>query len=364
MTELAAYKGLRCLVTGHTGFKGAWLSLWLDRLGASVVGCSLDPPSTPNLFDLAKVAKRVEDIREDICRYERMAEIVNDAKPSVIFHLAAQTIVRTSYDRPKYTFDTNVAGTVNVLEAARACHSLKAIVVVTSDKCYENRAPDESGAAVAFREEDPLGGHDPYSASKAAAEMVCSAYRRSFFDPDGIGLATCRAGNVIGGGDWAADRIIPDAVRAINAGRAVQVRSPESVRPWQHVLEPLSGYLLLGARLLGNPVYSGAWNFGPDAGLCQAVRRLTETFLHAYGKGSWQDASSAQAHAPHEASSLLIDSRKAYRQLGWRPRWAFDETVRRTGAWYRKQAEGEDAFALCQQDIEDYRPHESADAPG
>lgn len=343
------YKGRRCLITGHTGFKGSWLCLWLHRLGAELSGYALDPPTTPSLFEHAEIGDLVEDIRGDVCDYPFLAGTVRSRSPEIIFHLAAQPLVRASYDRPKETFDVNIGGVVNLLEAARACPSLKAIVVITSDKCYQNREWPH-----AYRETDKLGGHDPYSASKAAAEMVCRAYRRSFFEASGVGLATCRAGNVIGGGDWAADRIIPDAVRALQDGRAVPVRNPNSTRPWQHVLEPLYGYLLLGAKLLEDHGYSGEWNFGPPHESNRTVKDLVETFLSGYGKGSWEDQSSKQTEAPHEARFLALAWDKAFRLLGWGPIWDFEEAVYRTGSWYDKCSDGVPAARLCNQEIRDY----------
>ncbi len=348
--ELAeAYQGLRCMVTGHTGFKGSWLSLWLSSLGSEITGYALDPPTDPSLFELAEIGSLIEDIRGDVRDYDSLAEAIRIHDPEIIFHLAAQPIVRLSYNKPKETFDTNVGGAINLLEAARACPSLKAIVVITSDKCYENREWPH-----AYRESDRLGGHDPYSASKAAVEMVCAAYGRSFFKALGIGLATCRAGNVIGGGDWAADRIIPDAVRALEAGKAVPVRNADSTRPWQHVLEPLYGYLLLGSKLLEEQRYSGEWNFGPRQESNRTVRELVEVFLSSFGKGSWEDLSSKHPGAPHEARFLALAWDKAFRLLGWRPLWDFDEMVRRTGSWYDRSSKGVPSADLCFEGIKDY----------
>lgn len=372
------YAGRRCFVTGHTGFKGSWLVQWLALLGARVTGYALDPNTDPSLFDRASVADTLEkDHRGDIREAEYLIECMRAAEPEVLFHLAAQPLVRLSYQEPKATFDVNTGGTVNVLEAARQCPSLRAIVVVTTDKCYENREWPH-----AYRENDALGGHDPYSASKAAAEIAAAAYRLSFFEPAGIGLATARAGNVVGGGDWALDRILPDAVRALEAGRAIPVRNPGGVRPWQHVLEPLSGYLELGARLhresgaeraqdtgnrpktgdascshasanQGIPT-AGAWNFGPYSDGARPVREVIEAFLSAYGSGAWEDLSARQTGAPHEAGLLVLAWDKAYRRLGWTPRWRFEETIRRAAAWYRRHAAGEDAGELCRAEIREY----------
>lgn len=353
---LDIYSGRRCLVTGHTGFKGAWLSLWLQMLGAKVTGYALDPPTEPNLFSLAGVGDLIEDIRGDIRDYKQVLSAVASAEPEVVFHLAAQPIVRLSYIEPKKTFDVNVGGTVNLLEALRHSPSIKSIVVITSDKCYENRE-----WTYTYREIDHLGGHDPYSASKAGTEIICSAYERSFFRSKGVGLASCRAGNVIGGGDWACDRLIPDIVQAISADVAVKIRNPASIRPWQHVLEPLSGYLVLGARLFADANkekqfnrFAGPWNFGPLIDSCCPVFKLADAFIDAYGAGFWEDASSIQADVPHEAEFLSLCWDKAYRFLEWHPKWDFRQTVLITSRWYREQASGGDAAKLCYNDIRSY----------
>ncbi|MCX7044220.1 MAG: CDP-glucose 4,6-dehydratase [Candidatus Sumerlaeota bacterium] len=354
----SVFKGRRCLVTGHTGFKGAWLCLWLKQLGAQVSGYALDPPSRPSLASLLRLRGMIEhDYWGDVRDYDYLEAVIKECQPEIVFHLAAQALVRISYDLPKLTFDINAGGTVNVLEALRDSDSVRAIVVVTTDKCYENRETLRP-----YRESDPLGGHDPYSASKAATEIVAASYRRSFFAPCGIGLATARAGNVIGGGDWAHERIIPDAVRALRAGRAVGVRNPDSVRPWQHVLEPLCGYLTLAARLWEEAgacqVQSGgAWNFGPPLASCVSVRKLIGMFLREYGKGKWEDLSKiggAAAGAPHEAKLLSLAWDKAERELGWRPRWSLKEGIRRTSAWYRAFAKGAKVKKLCMDEIEAY----------
>lgn len=354
---LGLYSGRRCLVTGHTGFKGSWLCLWLQTLGAEITGYALAPPTEPGLFQLARIGDAAQDLRGDIRDYEKLKSAVVHAQPEVIFHLAAQSLVRFSHAEPKTTFDVNAGGTVNLLEALRDCPSVKVIVVITSDKCYENRE-----WVYSYREIDSLGGHDPYAASKACAEMICSSYAHSFFTSNGVGLASCRAGNVIGGGDWAQDRIIPDAVRAISQGRALGVRNPCSVRPWQHVLEPLSGYLILGARMLENKdgcrgscqPLAGPWNFGPPTDSCRPVNELMSAFFDAYGSGSWEDISSGQTEAPREAQFLALNWDKACRYLGWHPRWDLRESVKRTSLWYRQQAAGVDAKKLCMDDIKAY----------
>ncbi len=349
MGWLDGYRNRRCLVTGHTGFKGAWLCAWLHTLGAEVTGYALDPPTEPHLYGLARLGEWIDDRRGDVRDMDRLARAMDEARPEIVFHLAAQAIVRRGYDDPKATFDINAGGTVNALEAARQSESVRAVVVVTSDKCYENVE-----SAHAYRESDALGGHDPYSASKGTAEIVASAYARSFFETRGVGLATARAGNVIGGGDWAPDRIVPDAVRALAAGQPIAVRHPGAVRPWQHVLEPLSGYLLLGARLFEGGDARGAWNFGPETASCCSVRELVETFLRHYGSGTWTDVSDRQSRERHEARLLSLSWDKARERLGWRPQWDLDTAVRRTSVWYRGVADGADARALCLDDIRAY----------
>ena len=326
-----SYRGRRVFVTGHTGFKGAWLAEWLTSLGAEVTGYALDPPTQPNLFDALDLGARLKHVVADIRDRDRVVAEVQAAQPSVIFHLAAQALVRRAYAEPHATFDTNVMGTVNVLEAARACPSVRAVVVVTSDKCYQNL---ETGRP--FRETDAMGGRDPYSASKGCAELVTAAYRESFF-AGGAAVASVRAGNVIGAGDWAADRIIPDCVRALAAGVPSVVRNPDAVRPWQHVLEPLSGYLWLAARMLRDGRrYDGAWNFGPiDQGGDQPVRWVVDRFLEEWGSGSWITPADA-GRQPHEAHRLSLDSSKAREELGWAPVWDARTAVRQTASWYRE----------------------------
>jgi CDP-glucose 4,6-dehydratase len=325
------YRGERVLVTGHTGFKGAWLAQWLTTMGAEVTGYALDPPTQPNLFEALGLGSRLRHVVADVRDLDCLVAEVRAAQPEVIFHLAARALVRRAYEEPRDTFETNVMGTVNLLEAARSCPSVRAVVIVTSDKVYLN---PETGHA--FRESDPLGGFDPYGSSKGAAELVTAGYRESFFDdPDGAAVASVRAGNVIGGGDWAVDRIIPDAVRALAAGDPIIVRNPEAVRPWQHVLEPLSGYLWLAAHMLRDGHrYAGAWNFGPlDQGE-RPVRWVVDRFLSEWGSGSWTTPTPT-GRAPHEAQRLSLDSSKAREQLGWAPVWDGPAAVRRTAAWYR-----------------------------
>lgn len=321
------YNGRRVLLTGHTGFKGSWLALWLTTLGAQVSGVSLPPWTQPSHWDA--LGLDLSDLRIDIRNAALVAEAMQRVQPQIVFHLAAQPLVRPSYGHPLDTWSTNVMGTAHLLDACRHTPSVEAIVVVTSDKCYENRE-----SMVGYRETDPLGGHDPYSASKACAELVTASYRRSFFDrPASPLVATARAGNVIGGGDWSQDRLIPDLVRALATGTPLEVRSPRATRPWQHVLEPLSGYLLLGQRLLAKQrEAAAAWNFGPDAtGACTVETVLCKLQEH-WPQLAW--TASAGDH-PHEASLLQLDSDKAKELLGWRPVWPLDGALAATADWYR-----------------------------
>jgi CDP-glucose 4,6-dehydratase len=356
MTNLAAlYRGRRVLVTGHTGFKGAWLTLWLADLGAKVTGYSLAPPTVPNLFEAAAIGSRVRHFDGDVRRRADLVHAIREAQPELIFHLAAQSLVRESYRDPLTTFETNVMGTVNVLDAVRACGAPCGIVVVTSDKCYDPGRPGP------YCEGDPLGGDDVYSASKGAAEIAAASFRRSFFPPDrlaehGVAVATARAGNVIGGGDWAANRLVPDAMRALAAGKEVAVRRPRAIRPWQHVLDPLAGYLSLGAALSWSSaaeraVASQAWNFGPDASATRTVADVLDAILVAYGAGGWRDTGEP---GPHETALLTLDSTRARQQFGWAPRWGFEEAIAAAVHWYRAYASGEDAFELCARQLIEY----------
>ena len=336
---VSAYRGKRILVTGHTGFKGGWLCLWLRQLGAEVTGVALHrPPQGPDMFhsvDLGGlVDHRIADIR-DAAAFDAACA---DLRPDLVFHLAAQALVRPSYDDPVETFATNVTGTAVVLDAVRRLPSARGVVVVTSDKCYENREWEWP-----YRETDALGGADPYSASKGCTELVAAAFRRSYFSsPDGCQLATVRAGNVIGGGDNSLDRLLPDVVRATMAGTAVTIRNPASVRPWQHVLEPLAGYLMLGARLLGEdaPRFAEAWNFGPSADGFIDVEEIARHFQRAWGPGVAQIAFGRRPDDPHEAGLLTLDSSKAHARLGWRPRLSTEEAVTMSAEWYRAYARG------------------------
>lgn len=334
--DLAAYAGRTVMVTGHTGFKGSWLCLWLTRLGARVVGYSLPAHTEPSHFGLLHLD--MESVIGDVRDHGALAAAVRRATPDIVFHLAAQPIVRLSYREPSATFATNVQGTINLYEACRASSSVRAVVCVTSDKAYENRE-----LSVGYRETDQLGGSDPYSCSKGCAELVTACYRRSFFSaqlPGGqrLLLASARAGNVIGGGDWSADRIIPDTVRAAAKGEPVAVRNPRSIRPWQHVLEPLSGYLLLGQKLLeGEEEHAGAWNFGPEDEGNVEVAAILERFQAAWP--AVRTAFAPDPAGPPETRVLKLDSTKARAGLGWRPAWGWREAVDRTAWWYREYQE-------------------------
>jgi CDP-glucose 4,6-dehydratase len=340
--NLSIYSGKRVLVTGHTGFKGAWLSEWLLGLGAEVHGLAL-PALKPSLFFALELEKRMTHTIEDIREMSDIAETIAELRPDFIFHLAAQALVRASYREPIDTFATNTLGTAHVLEAVRAAHLACTVVVVTTDKCYENDAAAQGSKAHNFKETDPLGGHDPYSASKAAAEIVVASYRDSFFAHGiDVALGSARAGNVVGGGDWAEDRIVPDCVRAVSAGKPVPVRNPAYTRPWQHVLEPLSGYLVLGAKLeearqkkSAEEIarYAQAFNFGPNPDANRSVRDLVEEVLRNW-PGKWEQIS--QEKHLKEAPLLSLATDKAKAVLDWEPRWDFAETIAQTVAWYRE----------------------------
>ena len=337
-----SYRGKRVWLTGDTGFKGSWLALWLKQLGAEVLGIGLEPESVDGPFVRGALEKWIRHETADIRDANRMVALARDFAPEVVFHLAAQALVRRSYADPVETFDTNVRGTATVLDAVRRAGKPCAVVVVTSDKCYENREKD-----YAYREGDPMGGHDPYSASKGCQELVAASYRDAFFAPGGtIHLATARAGNVIGPGDWAVDRIVPDAVRAFRAGRKVDVRHPRAIRPWQHVLEPLGGYLRLGQALLeqGEAMAEG-WNFGPDPASARDVGTLADGFCQAWANGAEWQAKPSPANL-HEAHLLQLNIEKAAARLNWRPTWDFETTVRRTATGYQALLAAPDAEAV------------------
>jgi len=347
-----AYAGRRVFVTGHTGFKGSWLSEWLLALGAEVHGYALEPPTRPSLFVRLRLSGRIaSDVRGDVRDFGALKSAMRRARPDYVFHLAAQPLVRLSYERPFETFETNVMGTVGVLEACRGLGRRCSLVCVTTDKCYENRETTRP-----YRETDPMGGYDPYSCSKGCDELVVSSYRRSFFGSPAspVWVASARAGNVIGGGDWAKDRLVPDCMRALSRGLPVPVRNKASVRPWQHVLEPLCGYLALGAALDSRTrfeEFSGGFNFGPEPRSCRTVGELVDEILKNR-PGRRIDASDPAA--AHEASLLSLDIRKARRILGWRPRWNFATTVAKTVEWYSGVAAGEDPGALVRRQISEY----------
>lgn len=338
----AGWQGRRVFVTGHTGFKGGWLSLWLQSLGAEVTGYSLAPPTQPNLFELARVGNGMRSVIADVRDLPSLTEAMARARPEVVFHLAAQPLVRASYRDPVETYAVNVMGTVHVLEAVRATPGVRAVVCVTSDKCYDN-----AGANRPFRESDPMGGGDPYSSSKGCAELVCSAYRHSFLEPSAVDaaprarLATVRAGNVVGGGDWALDRLVPDVIRAFECGQPARIRRADAIRPWQHVLEPLRGYLLLAQRLLdGEGDFAEGWNFGPLPEDTRTVRWVVDRLSKAWGDGArWQ---SDPGPNPPEAGWLALDISKARGRLGWEPRITLEEALEMVVAWHRLHRAGAD----------------------
>lgn len=338
----------KVLITGHTGFKGSWLSLWLQLLDADLLGYSLASPSIPNLFTLATVSHGMTSVIGDIRDYSFLQQTVQAFQPEIIFHLAAQPLVRYSYQEPIETYATNVMGTVNLLEAARSAQSVKAIINVTTDKCYENKEWQRG-----YHEQDMLGGYDPYSNSKACSELVTSAYRTSYFNERNIGLASARAGNVIGGGDWAVDRIIPDIIRAFMNHEPVLIRNPNAERPWQHVLESLSGYLLLAEKLYHSQVgYSESWNFGPSEFDIKPVSWIVEKMIQVWGEGvSWKPDSKTN---PHEATYLKLDCRKANDQLGWRPRWHLEKSLEETIKWYRAYHAGKNMREVTLSQIKNF----------
>ena len=344
----AFWRGKRVLLTGHTGFKGSWLSLWLQSLGAELRGVALAPPTTPSLFDEAHVAAgmehRITDIRDSAAVQSQLLEF----QPEIVIHMAAQPLVRRSYQQPVETYATNVMGTVHVLEAARRGGSVHAIVNITTDKCYENLE-----RTAGYREDEPMGGHDPYSSSKGCVELLSSAWRRSFLRDAGIALATARAGNVIGGGDWATDRLVPDILRALESGQHVAIRNPDAVRPWQHVLEPLSGYLVLAERLFEQgQAYAEGWNFGPSDEDARPVQWIVERLCTAWGSDArW---SLQPGEHPHEAGHLRLDISKARQRLHWAPRWDLEAALLHIARWHQAWRQGEDMRAICMSQISEY----------
>ena len=330
MIDISFWQGRKVFITGHTGFKGSWLSLWLQQLGAKVTGYSLEPPTTPSIFESAKVSAVIENsINGNICDAKLFTSSMQQAKPEIIIHMAAQSLVRDSYTDPVGTYATNVMGTVNMLEAVRNTPSVRAVLNITTDKCYENKE-----WVWGYRENEPMGGHDPYSSSKACAELISSAYRNSFLVNEGIALATARAGNVIGGGDWAKDRIVPDAMRAFMDNESLLIRNPIATRPWQHVLEPLSGYIMLCQKLFEQPEnFAEGWNFGPDDEGAQPVSILADTMVRYWGDDAqWKVDNNEH---PHEARYLKLDCSKAKNLLKWKPIWCLERALDETVQWYK-----------------------------
>ena len=347
------FKNKTVLVTGHTGFKGSWLCIWLKEIGAHIVGYALEPYTEKDNFVVTGLRHQIAHITGDVRDYQKLKKVFEKYQPEIVFHLAAQPVVRESYINPKETYDINVCGTVNMLECCRLTESVRVIVNITSDKCYENRE-----WIWGYRENDPMGGHDPYSSSKGCSELVTAAYRKSFFNPDDYrvhrkSLASARAGNVIGGGDWQKDRIIPDCIRALESNKPIEIRNPDATRPWQHVLEPLSGYLLLASRMYEEPQkFCGAWNFGPNYDSIILVGTVADKVVAKWGGGSWVNLSNE--NAPYEAKLLNLDISKANSYLKWFPAWDIDKTVEKTVDWY-KEYKKEDPYRICMSQIEEFQ---------
>lgn len=353
MIDKTFWKGKKVFLTGHTGFKGSWLCLWLHKLGAQVTGYALNPPTDPSLFELARIGRFVTSIIGDVRVRQTLTRAIVSAQPEIIIHMAAQPLVRDSYKIPVETYDVNVMGTVNLLDAVRHCKGVKAFINVTTDKCYENKE-----WIWGYRENEPLGGYDPYSNSKACSELVTSSFRNSYFNPNdypahGVAIASARAGNVIGGGDWAADRLIPDCIRAVLKNKKVLIRNPHAIRPWQHVLEPLSGYLVLAQRLYeSGPQYVGAWNFGPDDHDAKTVEWIVKNLCMKWGgKASYEID---KGDHPHEAYYLKLDCSKAKSELGWQPHWDLDKAIESIVTWSHAYQRGRDMVKVCLKQIEDH----------
>jgi CDP-glucose 4,6-dehydratase len=343
------FRNKKVLITGDTGFKGSWLAYWLHLLGAEVYGFALQPEHDNDHFVLLRLDELIQHQEGDIRDFAQIQNFIKKIKPEFVFHLAAQPLVRKSYSDPKFTFDTNVGGTVNILDALRTASTVKVAIIVTSDKCYKNNE-----WCWGYREIDELGGKDPYSASKAAAEIVFSAYQSSFFkNRSDFGAASVRAGNVIGGGDWSTDRIVPDCIKALQKNEAIQLRNPSATRPWQHVLEPLSGYLLLAARIYKDPnAYAGSYNFGPEGGGMHTVKDLAEELITTWGTGDIEIVK--KENDLSESNFLHLNCDKAHQFLGWHPKWSFTKTVEQTAIWYKKINAGENARALTKEQIVEY----------
>ena len=348
------YCGKRVLVTGHTGFKGSWLSIWLHELGAEVVGVSQDPFTNRDNYVLSGIGnKMMADLRSDICDGQKMKEIFQKYQPEIVFHLAAQPLVRYSYEQPVETYEANVMGTIHVMEAIRATSSVKVGVMITTDKCYDNKEQMRG-----YKEDDPFGGYDPYSSSKGACEIAIQSWRRSFFNPEDYGkkhhvsLASVRAGNVIGGGDWALDRIIPDCIKALEQDKVIDIRSPKAIRPWEHVLEPLSGYMLLAKKQWEHPTeFCEGWNFGPESESVSTVWEVATELIKNYGKGELKDSS--DPNSVHEAKLLMLDITKAKTKLGWKPRMNMQQCMELVADWY-KRYQTEDVYQLCVEEIDKF----------
>jgi len=348
--DISFWQDRKVFITGHTGFKGSWLSLWLQQLGAKVTGYSLEPPTTPSIFENAKVSAVIANsITGNICDAKLFTSSMQQAKPEIIIHMAAQSLVRDSYTDPVGTYATNVMGTVNMLEAVRNTPSVKAVLNITTDKCYENKE-----WVWGYRENEPMGGHDPYSSSKACAELISSAYRNSFLDNEGIALATARAGNVIGGGDWAKDRIVPDAMRAFMDNESLLIRNPVATRPWQHVLEPLSGYIMLCQKLIEQPEnFAEGWNFGPDDEGAQPVSILADIMVRCWGNDAqWRVDNNEH---PHEARYLKLDCSKAKNLLKWKPVWCLERALDETVQWYKAWHHNKDMYEFTMSQINTYQ---------